>query len=31
MIRVVLDTNVVVLANLARDGLPASVLDLGAG
>lgn len=30
MIRVVIDTNVVVSANLSDDGLPASVLDLAA-
>ncbi len=30
MIRVVIDTNVVVSANLRDDGLPASILDLAA-
>ncbi len=30
MIRVVIDTNVVVSANLSDEGLPASVLDLAA-
>jgi putative PIN family toxin of toxin-antitoxin system len=30
MIRVVIDTNVVVSANLSDEGLPASILDLAA-